>query len=35
LSKLFAMTVKSVLHQKLAEAEKAALYVTNKDKNGE
>ena len=35
LSKLFAMTVKSVLHQKLAEAEKAALYVTYKDKIGE
>ncbi|MFA5421505.1 MAG: transcription termination factor NusA [Bacilli bacterium] len=35
LSKLFAMTVKSVLHQKLAEAEKAALYITYKDKIGE
>jgi len=35
LTKLTAMTVKSVLHQKLAEAEKAALYVTYKDKIGE
>ncbi|MFA5481669.1 MAG: transcription termination factor NusA [Bacilli bacterium] len=35
LSKITAMTVKSVLHQKITEAEKAALYVTYKDKIGE
>ena len=35
LARITALTVKSVLRQKLAEAEKAALYETHKDKIGE
>lgn len=34
-NKIFANTVKSVLHQKINEAEKQALYETYKDKTGE
>lgn len=34
-TKLFTNTVKSVLHQKISEAEKLALYETYKDKTGE